>query len=114
MWDMRRRMHVDRLPDRRVMVHFYFPDAEKHHRRFWMLLERGEVDLCLDDPGHEIDLTVESTVLAMTQIWLGDSTFPREGKAGNIKMEGPVALRRDFPGWLMLSQFAALKQAAAR
>ena len=111
---MKRRIYVDKLPERRVIVHFYFPDADKFYRRFWLLLEQGEVDVCLDDPGHEIDLTIQSTVLAMTQIWLGDSTFPREIKAGHIAMEGPARLQREFSSWLMLSHFAVLKQAAAR
>ncbi len=109
MWDMQRRINIDRLPDSRVVVHFYFPDADKHSRRFWLLLDHGEVDLCLSNPGHEVDLTVESGLLAMTHIWLGDLTLSKAIQAGQVEIEGPEELRRSFPGWLRLGHFASLR-----
>ncbi len=109
MWDMQRRINVDRLPDSRVLVHFYFPDADKRYRRFWLLLEDGEVDLCLTNPGHEVDLTVESSLAAMTHIWLGDLTFAKALAAGQVELDGPASLKRSFPGWLGLSHFAVLR-----
>ena len=106
MWDMQRRLNTDHLPDARVMVHFYFPDAGPGFRRFWLLLDHGEVDLCLTNPGHEVDLTVESSVLTMAEIWLGDITIAGARKKGRLSMEGPEALKRSFPTWLKLSVFA--------
>jgi hypothetical protein len=29
---------------------------------FWLILERPAVDLCLSDPGYEVDLTVNADV----------------------------------------------------
>ena len=51
MWFLRRRVQVDRLPAERVTVQFEFRDAGKH--RFWLVLDRPEVDLCLADPGFD-------------------------------------------------------------
>ena len=63
MWDIHRRVNTDRLPDRRVVVQFDFRAVPKTVRRpptYWLILERRDVDLCLKDPGFEIDLFVNA------------------------------------------------------
>src|SRR5262249_56276058 len=54
MWNIRRRVAVDRLPPRRVVVQFAFRGVPARYHGptiFWLLLERPEPDLCLTDPG---------------------------------------------------------------
>ena len=44
----------------------------------------GSTDLCRDDPGHEVTLIVESSVLALTDVWSGErepSEVLRSGEA---------------------------------
>src|SRR5688572_19106488 len=73
MWDIRRFARRELFPaDRRVVVQFRFADARQGERSWWLVVENGEVDLCRDDPGHEVTLIVESTVRALTEIWAGD------------------------------------------
>ena len=108
MWDMQRGVKKEQLPDARVLVHFYFPDADKNQRRFWLLLDHGEVDLCHSNPGYDVDLTIESRLLIMTRIWLGELTMTKAMRAGELQMDGPEKLRRSFPGWMGVSQFAEL------
>jgi len=36
-------------------------------RRWWLVVDNGTADLCRDDPGQELTLIVESTVLALTE-----------------------------------------------
>ena len=73
MWDIRRFVALDELPrGRRVVIHFRFTDARAGERRWWLVVENGSADLCRDDPGRELTLVVESTVLALTEIWTGD------------------------------------------
>ena len=112
MWDMQRRVRRDRLPRRRVVVHFQFPDAPEEHRDFWLVLERDGVDLCLKDPGYGWDLRVRSDVRSLTGVWLGDFDFARALKDEAIRMRGPRELRRQFPTWLGLSLFAQVERPA--
>src|SRR5258706_3123832 len=61
MWNMRRRIALDSLPPHRIVVRFKFDGVAATYRRprmFWMLLERPQVDLCIEDPGFEVDLFV--------------------------------------------------------
>lgn len=107
MWDMQRRIVMEALPPRRVVVSFHFPDAPAVHQQYWLVLKQDEVDLCLNDPGHDVDLNVFSNVRALTDVWTGDLTISRALRDESVRLSGPPALRRAFPDWLGLSLFAA-------
>jgi DNA-binding HxlR family transcriptional regulator len=116
MWDIHRRMNTDRLPDRRVVVRFDFRAVPRTVRRpptFWLILEHRDVDVCLKDPGFEIDLAVDADLLALTKAWMGDLRLADAMRAGLVRVEGPSALVRAFPGWLALSGFADVERPQA-
>ena len=84
MWAIRRRVALDRLPAGRVTVQFDFrgiPPTKRGYRRFWLLLERTHVDLCVEDPGFEVDLYLDADLSAMTRVYLGDVSFASAGVA---------------------------------
>jgi DNA-binding HxlR family transcriptional regulator len=111
MWNMRRRIALDRLPARRVVVRFQFtavPEAQRAHRLFWLVLQPAQADLCIDDPGHEVDLYVEAELAAMAAVWLGDITLAQALRERRVRLSGARELVRAFPTWLMLSRFAAV------
>jgi DNA-binding HxlR family transcriptional regulator len=111
MWNIRRRIALDRLPPRRVVVRFKYdgvPVRCRGLRLFWLLLERTQADLCIKDPGFEVDLYVEADLAAMAKIWLGDITFEHALRSGGVRLSGSRGLAQAFPGWLMLSHFAAV------
>lgn len=110
MWDLQRRIVHERLPDRRVVVYFRFPDAPKKHRDFWLLLEQEVADLCLKDPGYEVDLYVSTDVETFTKLWIGDIDIKRSIRDGALSVSGPSQLRSQFPGWLGLSLFAGIRR----
>jgi hypothetical protein len=116
MWDIHRRLNTDRLPDRRVVVRFDFravPRALRRPATFWLILERRDVDVCLKDPGFEIDLYVNADLVALTKAWMGDVRLADAMRSGLVRVEGPAALVRAFPGWLALSGFADVERPRA-
>jgi DNA-binding HxlR family transcriptional regulator len=109
MWNVRRRIALDRLPPRRVVVRFKFsgvPVRYRGPRLFWLLLDRKQSDLCIEDPGFETDLYVDADLAAMAKVWLGDSTFEDTLRSGKVRLTGSRELAQAFPSWLMLSHFA--------
>lgn len=111
MWNIRRRVALDRLPERRVSVHFNFsgvPAGRSMLKKCWLILERSGCDVCLRDPGYEVDVYVESDLASMTRVWLGDLGFAQAVREKKIRLAGSPALVRQFPGWLLLSQFATV------
>ena len=111
MWNMRRRIAVDRLPERRVVAYFCytgFPASYRGPRKFWLTLEQSGCDLCLSDPGFEVEVYVDADIAAMAKVWLGDASFSEMVEAKKIRVTGMPAMVRQFPSWLLLSHFAAV------
>jgi DNA-binding HxlR family transcriptional regulator len=109
-WDIRRRLAIDQLPERRIVVRFEFRrvPAGRGPATFWLVLSRQEVDVCDKDPGYGIDLVVTADLAAFTRIWLGDISFEAALRSRHVRVEGPRDLVRAFPGWLLRSHFAGV------
>ncbi|MGE5338858.1 MAG: winged helix-turn-helix transcriptional regulator [Gemmatimonadota bacterium] len=108
MWDIRRTVDSTQFPDRRVVVEFVFTDAPEGMERWWLVCDAGEVDLCRDDPGHEVDLVLRSTVRALTEVWMCRQTLAGTERAGDLQVLGPDSLRQRVALWLRGSALARL------
>jgi len=116
MWILRRRIATDRLPARRVVVKFNFtgiPASYRGNRKFWLILERSAVDICVRDPGFEVDLYLDAELGAMVKVHLGDLAFAEALRTKQINMSGMPALVRQFPSWLLLSAYAKVPRPRA-
>jgi hypothetical protein len=82
-------------------------------QRYWLVVDRGAVDLCQIDPGFEVDLYVVGDLRAMTAIWMGLTTLRAEVQAGHLKLTGDPDLKRSMQTWLGLSPFAKEKKRVA-
>jgi hypothetical protein len=111
MWDMRRRLAVDRLPEKRLVVRFDFrgvPATHKAPRTYWLVLERPDVDLCIIEPGFEVDLYVNADLATLSRVWIGDVPIRQAIRDGAVNLTGDRHAARDFPSWLLLSTLAAV------
>jgi len=106
MWDVQRRIEREQLPRKRVVVSFQFSDAPEEHQQFWLILSREVIDLCLKDPGYDVDLYVCSDVRTFTEVWLGYKELAQALKEESVWLTGPSELREQFPSWLSLNLFA--------
>jgi len=113
MWDIHRRLNVERLPVHRVVVLVDFRGLPKQWRAvryFWLILQRPDVDLCLKDPGYAVDLVVDADLAALTKVWMGDMRLVDAMRSGLVRLHGPTMLVRAFPSWLALSGFAGVER----
>jgi DNA-binding HxlR family transcriptional regulator len=110
MWDVRRNVDPSHLPPRRTVVHFAFVDVAAPDGTYWLVGDRGEVELCIKDPGYEVDLYVSSDLAALTQVWLGDLAVGDALAAERIELEGDRPLRESFRRWFALSPFAGVER----
>jgi DNA-binding HxlR family transcriptional regulator len=111
MWDMRRRIDVARLPEKRVVVQFDFravPGSAKAPRRYWLVMTRPDVDLCIIEPGFEVDLFVEADLAEFSKVWLGQVPIRQAIRERAVNLSGDRQAERDFPSWLLLSTLAAV------
>jgi DNA-binding HxlR family transcriptional regulator len=112
MWDMRRNLDVGALPRGRCVVQFLYPDAPPAKRRWWLVVDQGDADLCRVDPGFEVDLYVVTPLRSMTSIWMGLTTVATEAREGRLQLTGDAGLRRTIQDWLGLSPFARDRERA--
>jgi DNA-binding HxlR family transcriptional regulator len=108
MWDMRRSVQPAQLPGRRVVIEFRYPDAPSGLRRWWFVSENGGTDLCLEDPGHEVDVVVTTSVRTMTAVWTRQCGFEQARRDGRVEVLGPPALVRRLGAWLAGSGMSVL------
>lgn len=104
MWDMRRRLHLERLPPGRVVLQFDFRGARQ--RSYWLVIDRGEASVCVEHPGFEPDLLITTDTLALHRVWVGRLSLTDVIRDGLVRVDGPRELARAFPNWLALSSFA--------
>jgi DNA-binding HxlR family transcriptional regulator len=107
MWDIRRNVvNRDRPGGRRYVTEFQLSGVPTNRRRYWLVFERGLVDLCYRNPGFDIDLFVETSLRVLTQIWLGHVSIDQAIREDKLRLDGS---RRDvaaFRSWFALSLFA--------
>ena len=113
MWDMQRRVRPEQFPARRVVVEFEFRDVVRARRRWWLVSEGSTVDLCVTDPGFDVDLFIAADLRTMTAVWVGDMELGTAIASGKLEVHGPKQLRAKLGSWLALSPFAPVKDQRA-
>lgn len=107
MWEIRRNIVLGEIAgERRYVVEFLLSGAPTTHRRYWLVFDRGEVDLCYRDPGHEVALYVTATLRLLTEVWLGHVGVAEAQRDGRLRVEGTRQDVAAFPSWFRLSSFA--------
>lgn len=114
MWDMRRMLDADRMPDERVVVHFEFVGAPPDKAHFWLVLDREAADLCIVDPGFGDDLMVRARPGTIGTMWVGDRSFDDLVQDGAINVAGLPRLAKQLQRWIGTSTFGDIDAAAAR
>lgn len=107
MWDIRRNVDATVLPaDRRVTVHFQLSHVQRGPRLWWLVFDGGEADLCLKDPGYQVDLHVHASLRALTEVWMGKCALAAAIADRKLRLDGAATQARLFRKWFALSPFA--------
>ena len=88
------------LPKRRVLVRFDFRTLTGPGRCGWLLIERGDAEICETHPGGEEDLVVIVHDPIVFAGWhLGELQWGDALRSGAIDVQGSRALARALPTW---------------
>ena len=113
LWDMHRNVDRAAVPPPRTVLHFRFPDVRGAQGRWWLVITPDEVDVCDADPGHDVSLTLTSSLRDLTRVWRGDLAWSEAVGQGRLAVDGPEELRRAVPAWFSLSVFASVPRGDA-
>lgn len=99
LWDVRRFLTPGGFGDCRVVIELVFASMPPKRRYYWVVVDGSEVDLCLTNPGFEVDVTVDADLRALTEVWMGDTLFATALADGRITMRGQRELILRIPDW---------------
>ncbi|MEQ8964713.1 MAG: helix-turn-helix domain-containing protein [Azospirillaceae bacterium] len=94
-----------RPPTRRVAC-FRLDGVPVAKRFYWLVFEAGDVDICLRDPGHPVDLHVHAHIRDLVAVWLGHERLETAREDGRLRLEGARGEIAAFTRWFALSHFA--------
>ena len=87
------------LPEGRVVVAFVFADQPIGNRRFWLLVENADAQVCYTDPGDEPAVTVRAESAAFIDWHRGRLSWNGALRSGRIAVEGRRDVARQLPCW---------------
>lgn len=110
MWNMRRKINIDAMPAVNAVVHFRFAELQGIAQQdYWLVKQSGQdVDLCINDPGYDVDLFVDADLRALTSVWMGYSCLQQAIRAGEIRFSGDTLLAESMDHWMVRSSFAEM------
>jgi len=109
---LQRSVQPDKLPGNETVIRFKFTDI-KELSEWWLIARDNDVDVCIKDPGKEVEIYFTCDVKTMIDIWMGDLSYRKAINGGEIKVVGPKALTRNIFSWMSPSVFADLPPAEA-
>ena len=108
MWDIQRRLRLDRLRDGDTIICFIFDDLDRF-KNWWLVVRDGSVDLCTENPGLDVDLYVRSSLRSMVEVWEGDVSIKAALRGELIRTQGDRMLKKTMSEWLGISPFADVR-----
>jgi DNA-binding HxlR family transcriptional regulator len=111
MWTVRRMIVFGELPRSRAVIRFSFRDTHPtKDPHYWLVVEPGAdlPEMCSLDPGRDVDLYVETSIVSLGAIIEGRSSIEREMDKGDLFLSGDPGLARSMGRWLRASVYASL------
>ncbi len=107
MWDIRRNVETRAIDaGRRLVARFEIAGVPANRRRYWLVIDREGADICVKDPGFDIDLYVSAHVRALTQVWLGHVPLHQALREAKLVLDGAPRDVKAFSAWFTLSRTA--------
>jgi DNA-binding HxlR family transcriptional regulator len=108
---LKRSIVTDKLIGKETVIRFHFTDIDEYPD-WWLVITGDELDLCVNDPGKDIDVYFTSSVKTMADIWMGDNTYRKALNDGSLKLVGEKVLTRNVTAWMSNSVFSDLPAAS--
>ena len=102
-WNIRRGVDPAVFPERRLTVYLEFTDVPEPRKRWWLVNDRGTVDLCPTDPGFPVDVYVTTDIRTMIAVWFGKLAWKDGVRSERIEVIGEPEFRDRLSSWFLLS-----------
>jgi DNA-binding HxlR family transcriptional regulator len=113
MLHVQRNFDVSAFPKNHAVVAFVFTDLHGATRRWWLLLDDGQIELCAQPPGRAEDVTLMCGLRTLAEVFTGDTTLKAALGARRLETKGPAKLLRNVHRWLRPSSLAVVPPASS-
>ena len=107
---LKRSIVPHKLIGKETVIRFKFTDIDEFPD-WWLVVRGDELDLCVNDPGKDVDVWFTSSVKTMANIWMGENSYRKAVDEGALTVVGDRALTRNITAWMSNSVFADLRPA---
>jgi DNA-binding HxlR family transcriptional regulator len=108
-WGLERCVDPDAFGPRRSVVRLELTDQPAAKSLWWFVNQDGRCELCLEEPGFEIDLHLVCSLVTMIYVVRGDLSLQAAQESGRLEVIGPAKVRRALAGWLNLSPLSGIR-----
>lgn len=108
---LERSIDPGQLPGTETVLQFHFSDIEAAPD-WWIVVSGHQIDVCTTDPGKDIDVYFNTTVMTMTDVWMEQLTYRQAIRNSQLVVTGPRALTGNISKWLQSCAFTDLPVAS--
>ena len=99
--------------DRKTDLLMHLLDQPEAKSLWWFVNQEGRCELCLQDPGFEVDLYLACSLATMIYIVRGDLGLAGAIDGGRLEVIGAAKARRALEAWLNLSPLTGIRSQRA-
>ena len=100
---LERSVQTDKLIGHETVIRFHFTDLTDH-ASWWLVVEGDDIDVCLHDPGKDVDIYFNVPLKTMCQLWMGEISYKQAIADDLLTLVGPKALTKHVESWLKPSR----------
>lgn len=108
-WSLERSVDPMAFGGERTVVRLELTDQPASKELWWFVNHPDGCELCLEDPGYDVDLYLACTLPDIIYIIRGDLAVSRAISDARLDVHGTAGARRALRKWLNLSPVAAVK-----
>lgn len=91
LWSLCREIEVRGVPEERLTVRFDFSGVRSDERRFWLVVQHPEPEVCVQSPGFAEDLIFRTDPRSLVRWRLGETSLGAALRRGDIEIDGASA-----------------------
>jgi DNA-binding HxlR family transcriptional regulator len=106
-WEMRRNiLAANLMVEQRRVVEFHVQGVPVANRFYWLVFEPNDVEVCVKNPGYDVDLWVTSSMRTLVELWLGHRKLAAAIDDESLLLDGSKLEIAGFRNWFTCSHFA--------
>ncbi|NNF80796.1 MAG: helix-turn-helix transcriptional regulator [Rhizobiales bacterium] len=109
LWTLERSVKANAFGKERAVIHLHFSDQSSGKDRWWFVNYMDKCELCLEDPGYEVDLYLTCSLPDMIYLVRGDLTLAAAMNTDRLDVMGITQMKKKLADWLNLSSLAQIK-----